>query len=106
MLEITWSIQSAMSSISASFMPRVVMAGVPRRMPDGSIGERGSKGTVFLLRVMPTSSRVSWAFLPVTPLLVRSTSIKWLSVPPEIISKPRSISFAARCWAFLITWRA
>ena len=34
-------------------MPRVVSAGVPMRMPDGSIGLRSSKGIMFLLTVMP-----------------------------------------------------
>jgi hypothetical protein len=40
------SIQAAICRISASPMPRLVTAGVPKRMPDGSKGLRGSKGTV------------------------------------------------------------
>ena len=71
---ITVLIQPAMSSISGSFMPLVVTAGVPRRMPEGSNGERASNGTVFLLSVMPTRSNAAWACLPGTPLFVRSTS--------------------------------
>ena len=35
----------AICFISASPMPRLVTAGVPRRMPDGSNGLRGSNGT-------------------------------------------------------------
>ena len=34
-------------------MPRVVSAGVPMRMPEGSTGLRASKGIMFLLTVMP-----------------------------------------------------
>ena len=37
-------------------MPRVVRAGVPMRMPEGSIGLRSSKGIMFLLTVMPQRS--------------------------------------------------
>ena len=40
--------------------PRVVIAGVPKRMPDGSMGLRGSSAIIFLLSVIPTlSSSVS-----------------------------------------------
>ena len=44
---------SAMISISGSFMPRVVKAGVPMRMPLVVRGDRWSKGMAFLLTVMP-----------------------------------------------------
>jgi hypothetical protein len=54
---------SAMAAISGSFMPRVVTAGVPRRMPLAWNGERVSKGMVFLLTVMPASSSADLAFL-------------------------------------------
>ena len=37
-------------------MPRVVRAGVPMRMPDGSSGGRVSNGIMFLLTVMPAAS--------------------------------------------------
>ena len=37
-------------------MPRVVRAGVPMRMPLGSIGLRVSKGIMFMLTVMPQRS--------------------------------------------------
>ena len=39
-------------SISASFIPRVVNAGVPRRMPLATMGGLVSKGMAFLLTVM------------------------------------------------------
>jgi hypothetical protein len=41
----TASIQPAIRSMSAVVMPREVTAAVPMRMPDGSNGLRGSKGT-------------------------------------------------------------
>ena len=44
-------------------MPRVVTAGVPMRTPDVTAGLRGSKGTMFLLVVMPARSSASCAFL-------------------------------------------
>ena len=53
--------------ISASFMPRVVRAGVPTRMPDATMGEFVSKGIVFLLTVMPARSSAFSATLPVMP---------------------------------------
>ncbi len=72
----TVSMHSAISSMSCSFMPRVVTAGVPRRMPEAWKGERVSNGTVFLLHVRWARSRVSWAFFAVRSgrLARRSTS--------------------------------
>src|SRR5581483_5187502 len=45
-------IMSAMAAISCSFIPRVVTAGVPRRIPLAWKGERVSNGMVFLFTVM------------------------------------------------------
>ena len=42
------------------------------RIPDGSIGERGSSGIMFLLTVMAASSRANSASLPVASLFVTS----------------------------------
>ena len=42
-----------MRFISGSFMPRVVTAGVPMRMPLVTNGDCVSFGTVFLFTVMP-----------------------------------------------------
>ncbi len=68
--------------ISSSFMPRVVMAGVPKRMPDGSSGGRGSSGSMFMLRVIPTLSRVVWAVFPGMPNdSMTLPIIRWFSVP-------------------------
>ena len=61
---------------------REVAAGVPRRMPDVIIGLCGSKGMPFLLQVICARPSAASAALPVRPLGVRSTSIRWLSVPP------------------------
>ena len=69
-------IMSAIAAISCSFMPRVVTAGVPMRMPLPWNGERVSKGIVFLFTVIHASSKASWQSLPVTPLAPTSTSIK------------------------------
>ena len=56
---------SAIAAISASFIPRVVTAGVPRRMPLAWNGERVSNGIVFLFTVIPASSSAIWQSLPV-----------------------------------------
>src|ERR1700730_3443301 len=64
------------SDISASFMPRVVIAGVPIRTPLATAGGFLSNGIVFLLTVMPISSRYVSTSLPVKPRTDTSTSIK------------------------------
>ena len=69
----------------SSFMPRVVTAGVPMRMPPGLKIGYVSNGIPFLFTVMPARSRTSCASLPLISFGRRSTSIKWLSVPPETI---------------------
>ena len=51
-LSMTIAMISAILSISSSFMPRVVTAGVPSLTPLVTNGERGSLGIVFLLQVM------------------------------------------------------
>ena len=75
----------------SSIMPRVVTAGVPTLSPLVTNGDCGSLGTVFLLQVMCASSRSFSISLPVLPDFTRFTSIRWLSVPPETISTPRSM---------------
>ena len=89
-----------------SFMPRVVTAGVPMRMPEGFMGEPVSNGMAFLFTVMPTRSRASCASAPLMPLLRRSTMNTWLSVPLETTRKPSSAILAAMALAFLTTWAA
>src|SRR5690606_41178015 len=58
---------SAISSICASRMPRVVTAGVPSRRPLHTVGFSVSKGMVFLFTVIMTSSNSASASLPVKP---------------------------------------
>src|SRR6185312_6772464 len=66
--------------ISRSFIPRVVKAGVPTRMPLGFIGGLVSKGMAFLLTVIPASPKAFSASLPNMPLEKTSTSIRCVSV--------------------------
>ena len=60
---------AATVSISASFIPRVVSAGVPIRMPLVMSGLLSSKGTPFLFTVMPARSSASCASFPVSVLV-------------------------------------
>src|SRR5207249_4334075 len=89
-----------MRSISASFIPRVVTAGVPMRMPDAIPGFWGSYGMVFLFTVIPTASSAFSACLPVRFSGRTSTSIRWLSVPPDTMRRPAFASDAASVRAF------
>ena len=96
---------SAIRTIISSLAPRVVMAGVPRRIPDVWKAERVSNGTMFLLTVMSAATRAFSATLPVRSgyFSLRSTSMEWLSVPPETIVNPRLMSSSARTLAFFWT---
>jgi hypothetical protein len=91
----------ATSSISASAMPAVVTAGVPMRRPLVVYGGRGSLGTVFSFSEMPARSSRFRAFLPDSSAsnVRRSTSMRWLSVPPETKRKPCSASAWAKAAA-------
>ncbi len=100
------SIQAASWGMCSSVRPRVVSAGVPRRMPDGSKGLRESNGTELKFSSMPARSRALAAGLPAIPFAVRSTSSRWLSVPPDTRSKPWSSSAAASAFAFATTCAA
>jgi hypothetical protein len=92
-------IRRPISSISGSFIPRVVRAGVPIRMPEATMGLFVSKGIVFLLTVIPASSRAFSATFPVMPFENTSTSIRWVSVPPDTSRQPSPASVAARTLA-------
>lgn len=88
---------------SSSLKPRVVMAGLPKRMPDVTNGFSGSLGMEFLLQVMWAEPRMASAALPVMFLERKSTSMTWDSVPPEMMRKPRLIKVFANASAFLTT---
>ncbi len=90
-----------MVRISAAPIPRVVAAGEPRRKPLVTMGDSSSKGIVFLLTVMPTSSSTVSAACPVRPLDdLTSTSIRCVSVPPETTRKPRPCRASASVRVF------
>ena len=57
-------------------------AGVPTRMPPGMNADL-SPGTVFLLSAISASSSTASTRAPSIPAGLRSTSSRWLSVPPE-----------------------
>src|SRR3989338_8101223 len=99
------SIFLAISTKSFSFLPRVVSAGVPRRIPDGSNGLRVSVGMVLKLQMMLFFSRLTAASLPLTPLpsIQVSIKIRWVSVPPEIILQPNFFNSSAKTFAFFTT---
>ncbi len=95
-----------MRVISASPMPWVVTDGLPTRMPDATLGGCGSLGMAFLLSTMPAASQRASASLPVTPVLARSSSARWVSVPPVTGRMPCSARPWVSAWAFVMTWRA
>ena len=104
-LESTVSIISTISPMSDSLAPRVVMAGVPIRIPEVWNGERLSKGTMFLFTVMSAATSAFSATLPVRSgnFVRRSMSMLWLSVPPEMILYPLSTKAWAMTAAFFFT---
>ena len=89
-------------------MPWVVTAGVPMRRPEVMYGGRGSSGTVFSLRLMPALSSASRAFLPERSAskVRRSTSMRWLSVPPDTSRRPWPASASASAEALRTIWAA
>ena len=86
--------------------PRVVPAGVPSRTPEVTVGFSGSKGMPFLLQVMWARPSAASATLPVSRLGRRSTSMRWVSVPPETISNPLDLRVSAKAFAFSTTFFA
>ena len=80
---------------SSSSKPRIVMAGVPMRTPEATVGGRSSNGTVLRLTVICTSCSRSSASFPVIAELRRSISIRCVSVPPVRSSSPPSCSVSA-----------
>src|SRR5690554_2165704 len=84
-LSSTSQIQWATCSASATLKPRRVIAGVPKRKPEVTNGERGSFGTEFLFTVMYARPSAASASFPVISLSIRSTKNKWFSVPFDTI---------------------
>lgn len=78
------------STKSASLAPRVVMAGAPILIPDGTKALL-SPGTVFLLIVREISFAKASNRPPSVFLELRSTVKRWLSVPPDTTLYPLSI---------------
>ncbi len=78
------AIKLAIKVNSSSLKPLVVAAAVPSLMPEVINGLESSKGMPFLLQVNPTFSRDSSASFPVIPCFLKSTSKRWVSVPPVI----------------------
>ena len=97
----TLTIRRAIVRASSSFMPRVVMAGVPTRRPEVTKGFWVSKGMAFLLAVMCTSSSIFSSSLPVTPVSVMFNSTRWFSVPPATIFTPSLANSSALAEACL-----
>ncbi len=79
------------------------MAGVPMRMPEVTNGDCGSFGTLFLLMVMLAAPSQASTSLPVRPCSMKLTRKRWLSVPLETTSKPRSMNTLAIARAFFTT---
>jgi hypothetical protein len=101
----TSTISLPISRNSASPKPRVVPAG--RAEADTRGDERLFRVERNAVLVAGDEARPSAcsARLPVAFFLRRSTSIRWLSVPPETTSSPCSISVAASALALATTWR-
>ena len=98
---------SATCVAASCFMPRVVMAGVPRRIPDGSIGFLGSQGIIFLLHDIPASSRAYSASFPVIPSEPNtSRRIIWFSVPQDTTLMPFSMNLSDMAIELSTIWRA
>lgn len=88
---------------SSSLKPRVVIAGLPKRIPEVTNGFSGSLGMEFLLQVMCAEPKTASAALPVMFLERKSTNMTWDSVPPEMMRRPRLIRVFANASAFLTT---
>ncbi len=101
MLFTTSLIMSAICFACGSFIPLVVIAGVPILRPLGLNGGAGSFGTVLQFVAIRALSRAFASFLPGTFLFLRSMRMRWLSLPPETRLKPCSSSLSASVLEFL-----
>ena len=91
-----------MSLNSASLKPLVVAAALPSLIPEVMNGLASSNGIPFLLQVKPTFSRNSSASFPVILCFLRSTSKRWVSVPPVTILYPLFNKPSANVLALLL----
>ena len=82
--KLPWWINSETCTKSFSFKFLDVKAGDPILRPLG-LSALLSPGQVFLFKAILISSKTFSARAPSIPLGRKSTNIKWLSVPPEII---------------------
>mmetsp|Transcript_19598 Transcript_19598/g.47454 ORF Transcript_19598/g.47454 Transcript_19598/m.47454 type:complete len:256 (-) Transcript_19598:610-1377(-) len=96
---------SATCSKSASVKPREVSAAVPMRTPPG-ISAEVSPATEFLLSVIDASSNTFSALEPVSPAGRRSQRTRWLSVPPEMSTRPLLTMRFASAAQFFFTCNA
>jgi hypothetical protein len=69
----------------------------------GDVGFSGSLGTPFLLQVMLARPSAFSDALPVRFFGLRSTSIRWVSVPPETMSSPPLTRVSASTLALATT---
>ena len=98
------AMHSAIVTMSASFMPLDVTAGVPNLKPLVMNGDCLSNGIAFLLAVMCARSSKASTSLPVLPVSDKSTSMRWLSVPPETRRMPLSTSSLDSFFALRTIW--
>lgn len=96
------SMKSAIFRDSSSLAHRVVMAGIPRRSPDGLNGGFGSSGTVDLLVLIPISSSVFSALRPFILVPWKSMTMILFSVPQVTRLYPRERNSCAIAWLFLM----
>ena len=80
---ITLVISSPTFSNSFKSKPLVVAAWEPNLIPEVIMGFSVSNGIPFLLQVIFALHKLSEAKLPFTLKGLKSTNIKWVSVPPE-----------------------
>ena len=92
--------------VSSSIQPRVVIAGIPRRSPDGRNGGFGSSGIVDLLVDIPILSSVFSAFFPSSHVPWKSITMMLFSVPPVTRLYPYLRNSSANVWLFLMTCAA
>src|SRR6266403_4754306 len=92
----TSAIQAPICSISASRIPRVVIDGLPTRIPPAFIGGNGSNGIAFLFTVIPARSRAFSAPAHLPPPVSDTRGTKPPSPPQSTPPSPQSCAPAAR----------